>query len=129
VIVDTSALLAIVLGEQDGPALAAAILDAPSAGMSVANFFEATVVLERRGDSEARARLDPVAADLGLAFLPVTVAQMHRARNAYVRFGKGRHPAALNFGDCFAYALAEETGEALLFKGEDFARTGIPRAV
>lgn len=128
-IVDTSALLAIVLGEPESPRFASAIVDAPSAGISVANFLEAAIVLERRGDALARGRLDPVTADLGLAFLPVTAAQMHRARAAFVRFGKGRHPAGLNFGDCFAYALAEETGEPLLFKGDDFARTDIPRAV
>jgi ribonuclease VapC len=129
VIVDTSALLAVVLNEGDGPLLAAAIVDAPEAGISVANFLEATIVLERRGDAEARARLDPVTADLGLAFHPVTVSQMRLAREAYRRFGKGRHPAALNFGDCFAYALAAERGEPLLFKGDDFEKTDIARVI
>jgi ribonuclease VapC len=129
VIVDTSALLAVVLNEGDGPTLAAAMVDAPEAGMSVANFFEAAIVLERRGDAEASARLDPVAAELGLAFHPVTVSQMRLAREAYRRFGKGRHPAALNFGDCFAYALAAERGEPLLFKGSEFAQTDVARAV
>ncbi len=128
-IVDTSALLAVVLNEGDGPLLAAAIVDAPEAGISVANFLEATIVLERRGDAEARARLDPVTADLGLAFHPVTVSQMRLAREAYRRFGKGRHPAALNFGDCFAYALAAERGEPLLFKGDDFEKTDIARVI
>jgi len=129
VIVDTSALLAILLGEEEAARFASAILDAPSAGISVANVLETAIVLERRGNAQARSRLDPLVADLGLAFLPVTVAQMHRARAAFTRFGKGRHPAGLNFGDCFAYALAEETGEPLLFKGEHFARTDIARAL
>lgn len=128
-IVDTSALLAVVLNDGDGPSLAAAMVDAPEAGISVANFLEATIVLERRGDAEARARLDPITAELGLTFHPVTVAQMRLAREAYRRFGKGRHPASLNFGDCFAYALAAERGEPLLFKGEGFARTDVVRAV
>lgn len=128
-IVDTSALLAVVLNEAEGPTLAEAIIDAPEAGISVANFFEASIVLERRGDAEAQARLDPVAAELGLSFHPVTVSQMRLAREAYRRFGKGLHPAALNFGDCFAYALAAERGEPLLYKGKDFAQTDVARVI
>ncbi len=128
-IVDTSALLSVVLHEGDRARYRDAILAAARPAISAANWLEAAIVLERRGDATAAARYEPVCEALGLSIEPVTPAQARLARDAYRAFGRGRHPAALNFGDCFAYALAKERGEALLFKGEDFARTDVTRAL
>ena len=93
--------------------------------MSVANVLEASIVLEDRGGTAAGHELDTFLKDAAIEPTPATVEHMEAARRAWRRFGKGNHPAALNFGDCFAYALADVTGEPLLFKGEDFARTDV----
>ena len=86
------------------------------------------MVVEGRGGTEAGDDLDALLKRTRVEFVPVTQEQANVARQAWRRFGKGNHPAALNFGDCFAYALAEVTGEPLLFKGEDFALTDIEAA-
>ena len=93
--------------------------------MSVVNFLEAAMVLEGRRGTVAGDILDDYLEASGIELVPVTQKQAHAARQAWRRFGKGNHPAALNFGDCFAYALAETTREPLLFKGRDFALTDI----
>ena len=93
--------------------------------MSAANFLEAAIVIESRGGPAAGAELDRFLETAGIALVDVSSEQVQAARRAWRRFGKGNHPAGLNFGDCFAYALAKSSGEPLLFKGEDFAQTDI----
>ncbi len=97
--------------------------------MSVANALESAIVLERRGGVAAADEFDLFIDTSDIELIPISVAQFASARRAWRRFGKGNHPAKLNFGDCFAYALAELTGEPLLFKGFDFSRTDIVAAV
>lgn len=124
-IVDSSAVLAILFDEPDARRHASAIMGASPCRMSVANVLEASIAVERRGGRAAADELDTLLERAGIELVPVTVEHLETARRAWRRFGKGNHPAALNFGDCFAYALARTTGEPLLFKGEDFARTDI----
>ncbi len=123
-IVDSSALLAILFDEPDAASFADA-LSGPDAGrISAVNFAEAAIVVDSRG-GRAGHQLDTLMLRAGVAVEPVTETIARLARQAYADFGKGYHPAGLNFGDCFAYALAKATGEPLLFKGDDFARTDI----
>jgi ribonuclease VapC len=129
VIVDTSALLSVMLHEEDRARYRDAILAAVRPAISAANWLEGAILLERRGDPTVAARYDPVCEALGLTIEPVTPSQAVLAREAYRAFGRGRHPAGLNFGDCFAYALAKERDETLLFKGEEFARTDVKQAL
>ena len=128
-IVDSSAVVAIMNREPDAERYEEAIAAAPEPRMSVANLLEASVVVESRGGAAAGHELDLLLKRFGIELAPVTVEQMEAARRAWRRFGKGNHPAALNFGDCFAYALAEVTGEPLLFKGDDFSLTDIEAAL
>ena len=93
--------------------------------MSAANFLEAAINVDMHGDAEASRQLDALIRLAGIVIEPVTLEQVQIARQAYLDFGKGRHPAGLNFGDCFAYALARITREALLFKGDDFSKTDV----
>ena len=97
--------------------------------MSVANALEASIVVEGHGGVAAGDELDAFLETTRMELAPVTAEHLAAARRAWRRFGKGNHPAALNFGDCFAYALAEARGEPLLFKGDDFARTDIVSAL
>ena len=127
-IVDSSALIAVVNRESDAERYEEAMLTAPHRRMSVANILETTMVVESRGGVAAGHELDVVLVRAGIEPVPVTVEQMEAARQAWRRFGRGNHPAALNFGDCFAYALARVTNEPLLFKGNDFAQTDISAA-
>ena len=124
-IVDSSAVLAVLYREPDAFRYEKAIASAAGCRMSVANVLEAAIVLEARGGTAAGHELDTFLKDAAIEPMPVTVEHMDAARRAWRRFGKGNHPAALNFGDCLAYALADVTGEPLLFKGEDFARTDV----
>ncbi len=128
-IIDSSALLAILNYESDAELFKSAILDAVGNRMSAANLLESSIVAESRGGPEAGDGLDEFLklAEIGIA--PVTAEQVAAAKRAWRRFGKGRHRAALNFGDCFAYALAQTSREPLLYKGNDFARTDIPNAL
>lgn len=124
-IIDTSALIAILFNESDAPIYARAIEQAESRRMSAANFVEAAMVAERFTGGRAGPRFDALLRTSRIIIEPFTVEQAHIARQAFLDYGKGRHPAGLNFGDCFAYALAKTSGEPLLFKGADFARTDI----
>jgi len=124
VIVDSSAVLAITLGEADAEVFAEALLS-DRASMSVANWLECTMVADNRG-SDVRANFEQTLVAAGVELVPVTLAQAHVAREAHRRFGRGSgSPAKLNYGDCFAYALAITTGDALLFKGDDFTHTDV----
>jgi ribonuclease VapC len=127
VIVDTSALVALLRGEDDAPRFARALAArGEPKRISAANFLETAIVIDGSRDAIASRRFDDVMAKASLTIEPVTAEQAHVARAAYRDFGKGTgHPARLNFGDCFAYALAKATDEPLLFKGEDFGFTDI----
>ena len=127
-IVDTSALMAILFREEDAERYDRAIAEAPRRRMSVVNFLEAAIVLESRSGAAAGHELDAFLEEARVELAPVTPDHAEAARRAWRRFGKGNHPAGLNFGDCFSYALAEATGEPLLFKGRDFAFTDIEAA-
>ncbi len=126
--VDSSAVLAVLNRESDAERYQEAMLAAPNCRMSVANILEAFMVAEGRSGPAAGRELDAFPARAGIEPVPVTVERMDAARRAWRRFGRGNHPAALNFGDCFAYALASITGEPLLFKGENFSQTDIAAA-
>ena len=124
-ILDTSALLAVLFDEPDADRYERAIASATTCRMSVANYLEATMVVESRMGVDGGRQLDDLMETAGIELEPVTVEQARAARRAWRRFGKGNHPAGLNFGDCFAYALAEITRESLLYKGDDFALTDV----
>jgi len=127
-ILDKSALLAVPLDEPDADHFERVIGVAPACRMSVANYLEAIMVIEGRlGDAGGR-EIDNYLEEAGVELVSVTPEQVQAARMAWRRYGKGNHPAGLNFGDCFAYALAEVSGEPLLFKGEDFALTDVGQA-
>ena len=124
-VVDTSALIAILLLEPEAERFTRTIADARPRLISAANLFEAAIVIEGRLGPDAGGDLDNFVADVGLEVEPVTPDQVRVARHAYRTYGRGYHPAGLNFGDCFAYALAKTAGLPLLFKGDDFSRTDI----
>lgn len=129
-IIDTSALVAILTQEDDARAYADAMgRAAGELRISAGTLVEASIVMERRGDLEAGRDLDRLLREMRAEIMPVTPRQAEIARDGWRRFGKGRHRAALNLGDCFAYALAIERGEALLFKGGDFALTDVKKAL
>jgi ribonuclease VapC len=128
-IIDSSALVAVLRKEPEAAALVRAMLRDPRRVMSAANLLEAGIVVDQQLGLSAGRRLDAFVERAGIEIAPVTEAQVRLARQAYIDFGKGNHPAGLNFGDCFAYALAKATGEPLLFKGDDFARTDIVPAL
>lgn len=126
-IIDASVLVAIIALEPDGQLYEAAIASSPINRMSAATYLEAAIVIDRARDPLISRRLDELIAQAAIVIEPVTAAQARIAREAYRDFGKGSgHAAGLNYGDCFAYALAREFGEPLLFKGDDFAHTDIP---
>ena len=124
-VVDTSVLLAILQDEPERRRFNEALESADSRLMSVATFVETSIVIESRYGAEGLRDLDLLLERAGLELVPVDVEQARAARAAYSRFGKGRHPAALNFGDCFSYALARVLGEPLLFKGGEFSQTDL----
>lgn len=127
-IVDASAVLAILFEEPEAEQYRRAIADAERSLMSTANFFEAAIVIEARTGIAGGLELDLFVEEAPLQLVAVTAEHAQAARRAWRQFGKGNHPAALNFGDCFSYALAKETREPLLFKGNDFALTDIEAA-
>lgn len=125
-IVDTSAIIAILRSEPPALLCARAIAVAAVRRVSAVSFVEAAVVIDASRDPVATRRFDDFMREADISVEPVTKGQAQIARDAYRDFGKGSgHPAQLNFGDCFAYALARETGESLLFIGDDFRRTDI----
>ena len=128
-IIDSSAVLAIVLDEPDQERFVDAIVDAALRRMSVSNWLEATMVVDRRGTAFAIDRLEEFIRDAKIELIPVSLSQGELARRAWRIFGRGVHSARLNYGDCFAYALAKETREPLLFKGNDFAQTDVEPAL
>jgi ribonuclease VapC len=127
-ILDTSALVAIFFREPEAPLYSRFIHDADRCLISAGSFLELSIVLERLAAPDADRQCDMFFRRTGIVIEPFTVEQSYLARQAFHDFGKGRHPAALNFGDCFSYALAKFTGEPLLFKGEDFKKTDIVSA-
>ncbi len=128
-IVDSSAILAIMLQEPDSDAYLDAVMTAPVRRMSVANWLEATMVVDGRGTDNAIARFEEFMDGARIELVPVSLGQATIARRAWRVYGRGNHRARLNYGDCFAYALAKETGEPLLFKGDDFSQTDIESAL
>ena len=129
-IVDASALIAILRNEPEALSCADAIENASVRRISAANYVEAAVVIDGSRDPIASRRFDDLLREAELVVEPVTEVQARVAREAYRDFGKGSgHPAQLNFGDCFAYALAKVAGEPLLFKGDDFTHTDIASAL
>ena len=127
-VIDTSALLSILFEEDDSVELADRISEAASRRISAVNFVEAGVVADSNPNKLKGRMFDQVVLLLGIAIEPTTAEEAYLAREAYRRYGKGRHGARLNLGDCFAYALSKATGEPLLYKGEDFAQTDIEPA-
>jgi ribonuclease VapC len=124
-VIDTSALLAIFLAEPERKDFLDLIVEAPRPLISAANALETGIVLEARRGEAAGREFDLFVVRANLDVVSVDAEQVEIARSAWRKYGKGRHPAALNFGDCFAYALAKSSGEPLLAKGADFARTDI----
>ncbi len=129
-VVDSSAVITILRQETDSETYLDALDAAESLRMSAASYLEAAIVVDSARDPVASRRFDQFIAAADIRVEPVTLSQARIAREAYRDYGKGSgHKAALNFGDCFAYALAKETGEPLLFKGDDFSSTDIATAL
>jgi ribonuclease VapC len=127
-IIDTSAILAILFDEDDAKTYANAIAGAASCRVSAATFVEAAIVIEAQTKNGGSRQLDAFVRRAAVVIEPVTEEHAHVARQAFVDYGKGRHPAGLNYGDCFSYALAKAAGEPLLFKGKGFAKTDLVAA-
>ncbi len=128
-IVDTSALIAILRDEADADRYVTALAGATEPRISAATYLEAAIVVDANRDPVLSGRFDDLIAQAALRIEPVTEQQAHVARQAYRDFGKGSgHPAGLNYGDCFAYALARMSGDPLLFKGNDFSHTDVQPA-
>ena len=125
-VIDTSAILAILQREPERRGFLEAIEGVDSVRMSVASFVETSIVIESRFGPEGQLDLDRFISRAAIEIVPVDVEQGQLARGAFSRFGKGRHRAALNYGDCFSYAAAVALGEPLLYKGDDFGHTDVP---
>lgn len=137
-IIDTSAIVAIVLGEPDAPKYADSMASGRSSGLyiSAANYMECCIVVDAKAEKSenpalVRHFLDKVFRDFDIQIVPVTKEIVDIARQAFRDFSKviAKHPAKLNYGDCFSYALAVKTGQPLLWKGDDFTHTGIESAL
>src|SRR5437763_8833806 len=127
-VIDTSAIVALALNEPEAPAIEIQIADNPVRLISAATVLEATMVIETRlGDAGGR-EFDLWLVKIGAEIVSVDAGQADAARRAWRRYGKGRHAASLNYGDCFSYALAITRSEPLLFKGKDFAKTDVSRS-
>jgi ribonuclease VapC len=125
VVLDTSALVAVLAMEPEAERLAIAIEADPVRLVSAATLVEAGIVIEARYGPDGGRELDLLVAKAGFQVEPLTVEHARVAREAWRRFGKRHHAASLNLGDCFSYALAKTSGEPLLFKGSDFSRTDV----
>jgi ribonuclease VapC len=128
-IVDASALIAVVLKEPDWQSYEAALVNSAENVMSPVNRMEVFMRLESIGGEWLVQKFDALAAVLKLKTEPIDDFQLDLAQSAFRRFGKGRHKAALNMGDCFAYALARSKGQAILYKGNDFSQTDLESAL
>lgn len=129
-IVDSSAVVAVLQGEDGSEEILRVLAEAPSLAMSTATYVECAVVVDRRGTAATRRRLDELFEVLGIELVPLTVEHARLAREAHRDFGRGSGSAArLNLGDCYTYALAAERGEPLLFVGEDFTHTDLESAL
>ena len=124
-VIDTSAIIAILLGEPEAEDIARAISDGQKRLMSVFSVLEASIVIEAKKGEAGGRELDLLLHRARIETVGMDPEQGEIARIAWQRFGKGRHPAGLNIGDCCAYALAKYSGEPLLFKGDDFSKTDI----
>ena len=124
---ETSAVVSIILEEADGPSLAREILASPTAIISAASGLEAKIVIGGRKGNEALAGqvVERFLQEFNVAVIPFDIEQARLAFQAFLAYGKGRHPAGLNFGDCFAYGLAKSRSAQLLYKGNDFALTDL----
>jgi ribonuclease VapC len=130
IVIDSSAIIAILLQERGFEACADAIANKRPAYMSAATYVEASIVIDGRRNPQLSRRLDDLSSEAQIIIEPVTPKQALIAREAYRDYGKGSgHPAGLNFGDCLAYALARDRGEPLLYKEADFAETDLRPAV
>lgn len=126
IVVDTSALLAVLLEGSQAPACVACLTSSVDIAIAAGTLAEALIVADRRG---VRAELERLVDGLGVEVVATTAATAQRVADAYARWGNGVHRAGLNFGDCFAYSLADERGCPLLFVGDDFARTDVAPAI
>jgi ribonuclease VapC len=126
IVADTSALMAILLDQTEAGSCAALLEAEPEVAMSAGTMAEALIVADRRGIGPEMAILIE---GLGIVVAPLSPADARRVAEAYGRWGKGVHPAGLNFGDCFAYALAKECDVPLLYVGDDFAQTDVKAAL
>jgi ribonuclease VapC len=129
IVIDTSAIVALLSNEPDADLYEAAIAGAEESCISAASALECTFVLESRYGDVGSQKLDQLFLEQGIAVIPFDDEQLRLARAAFRRFGRGRHPARLNLGDCFAYGLAKHLTAPLLFKGEDFRQTDIESAL
>ncbi len=127
-VIDTSAIIAILLRESEAKVFAHAIAQTGRRLLSAFNALEAGIVIEAKKGEAGGREFDLLLHRADITVVPMDSEQYEIARSAWRKFGKGRHPAGLNIGDCCAYALALYTGEPLLFKGDDFAKTDIPTA-
>ena len=128
-VIDSSAVIAILFDEPEAEALLSQIAVAEICRLSAASLVEVGIVLRRDAAAQRRAAFDEMLRLFSINVEPVTEEQAYLALDAYDRFGKGTgHPAGLNYGDCFSYALAKQAGEPLLFKGNDFTRTDLEAA-
>jgi ribonuclease VapC len=128
-VIDTSVLIAILLNEPEAEVFADAISAAPIRLISAVSALETAIVIEAKKGTMGSRLLDELLVAAQINIVAFDQNQFNLAREAYTRFGKGRHPAALNFGDCCAYALARNSGEPLLFKGQDFSATDIEKVM
>lgn len=129
IVIDTSAIIAILTDEPERSLFNKTIENANPALMSMANFVEASLILESSRGYDGLRDFDLFVATAEIELVPVDLSQAYLAREAYRKYGKGRHSAGLNFGDCFAYALAKSTDLPLLYKGNDFTQTDIVAAI
>jgi ribonuclease VapC len=128
-VLDTSALLALLLDEPEADSYRVALEEDQTRLVAAATLLETAIVIEAKKGEAGGRELDLLIHKAAIVIVPIDAEHVTEARRAYRRFGRGRHAAGLNFGDVFAYALARTSGEALLFKGEDFSKTDVGRAV